>query len=244
MLRDYGHSSQIGLEQTPEEYIDNLGEAFGSVWSRVTGDGSLVIVIGDSYYGGGSSTEYGNDFANFAHKSTLCGTHPGGSKRPVKPRAHKKFRVGEQIGIPWMLADKLRDFGWMIRQVSIWAKPNPMPGPFRKRLTSSHEYIIHATKGMKYYCNRAGIDDGTRISRDVLTVPCSRGGHKHNAGFPHGLIRPFVAALSKESDMVLDPFAGSGTVGRVCEEMNRDATLCDINMPLPNANANRREASG
>jgi hypothetical protein len=237
MLRDYGHKSQIGMEQTPEEYVDALGDAFRSVWSRVTGDGSLVVVIGDSYYGGGSTTEYGNDFKNFSHRSTLCGTHPGGSKRPIKPKSHPRYKTGEQIGIPWMLANKLRDCGWMIRQVSIWAKPNPMPGPFRKRLTSSHEYIIHATKGMSYYCDRTGFDDGQRIMRDVLSVACSRGGHRHNAGFPRALLAPFVSALSEKGDMVLDPFAGSGTVGEVCAELGRDATLCDINMEFPNSHA-------
>jgi hypothetical protein len=231
MLRDYGHPLQIGLEPTPEEYIGNLCDAFRSVWSRVTGDGSLIIVIGDSYYGGGSSTEYGNDFANFAHKSTLAGTHPGGSQRPVKPKKHERFQVGEQIGIPWMLANALRDCGWMIRQVSIWAKPNPMPGPFRKRLTSSHEYIIHATKGMKYFCNRSGFDDGTRIMRDVINVPCGRGGHVHNAAFPQSLLKPFISALSDPGDLILDPFAGSGTVAAIAESMGRGSSSCDINPP-------------
>ena len=233
MLRDYEHESQIGLEQTPEGYIDSLRNVFRNVWARVTGDGSLVIVIGDSYYGGGSSTQYGNDFANFAHKSTLAGTHPGGSRRPVKPRKHERFQVGEQVGIPWMLANALRDAGWMIRQVSIWAKPNPMPGPFRKRLTSSHEYIIHATKSMKYFCNRSGFDDGTRIMRDVITMPCGRGGHAHNAGFPAGLVRPFIEALSDPGDLILDPFAGSGTVAAVAAEMGRGSTSVDINELRP-----------
>lgn len=224
------------MEQTPEEYVEALGDAFRSVWSRVTGDGSLVVVIGDSYFGGGSTTEYGNDFANFSHNSTLAGTHPGGSKRPIKPRKHRRYRVGEQIGIPWMLADKLRDCGWMIRQVSIWAKANPMPAPFRKRLTSSHEYIIHATKSMGYYCDRAGLDDGQRIMRDVIATPCARGGHKHNAGFPPSLITPFIAALSAIDDIVIDPFAGAGTTGAVCEKLGRQATLCDINMKFEHDN--------
>jgi site-specific DNA-methyltransferase (cytosine-N4-specific) len=233
MLRDYGHPLQIGLEDTPEKYVENLCSAFLSVWSRVTGDGSLIIVIGDSYYGGGSTTKYGNDFSNFSHKSTLAGTHPGGSIRPVKPRVHEKFKTGEQIGIPWMLADGLRGVGWMIRQVSIWHKPNPMPGPFRKRLTSSHEYIIHATKSMKYYCDRCGFDDGVRIMRDVITCSVGRGGHRHNAGFPKELVFPYIKALSAPGDMVLDPFCGAGTVGDVCVDLGRDATLCDINPLKP-----------
>jgi hypothetical protein len=228
MLRDYGHPDQIGMEPTPEEFISNLAQVFSSAWSRVTGDGSLVIIIGDSYFGGGSSTKSGNNFANFSHKSTLAGTHPGGSIRPIKPRKHPRFKVGEQIGTPWMLADALRACGWMVRQVSIWHKPNPMPGPFRRRLTSSHEYILHLTKSMKYHCSRAALDNGERIMRDVISCPVSSGGHRKHAGFPPALIRPFIEALSEPGDLVLDPFFGSGTTGIVCKELGRGYTGCDL----------------
>jgi site-specific DNA-methyltransferase (adenine-specific) len=233
MLRDYGHPNQIGLEPTPELYIESLAQCFKSAWNRITGDGSLVIIIGDSYFGGGSSTAFGNDHANFADKSTLAGTHPGGSIRPVKPQKHPRFKVGEQIGIPWMLANALRDCGWMVRQVSIWNKPNPMPAPFRKRLTSSHEYVLHLTKSTGYYCSDDAFmegtpDGGTRIKRDVLTLPPSRGGHKKNAGFPEELVRPFILALTEPGDLVLDPFFGSGTVGRVCQCEGRIYTGCDL----------------
>jgi site-specific DNA-methyltransferase (cytosine-N4-specific) len=235
MLRDYDSPLQIGMEKTPEEFIDNLTGVFKSAYNSITPDGSLVIVIGDSYFGGGSSTKRGNDFNNFKHKSTLSGTHPGGSKRPVKPKIHHKFRVGEQVGIPWMLADSLRKCGWMIRQVSIWAKPNPMPGPFRKRLTSSHEYIIHATKGMSYLCNRSAIDDGERIMRDVITCAVSKGGHRHNAGFPRRLIDTFISAFTNEGDFILDPFMGSGTVADACVASNRFYTGIDINAKFGSA---------
>ncbi len=237
MLRDYGHPNQIGMEQTPEEYILNLSKVFASAWYRVAADGSLVIIIGDSYFGGGSSTAYGNDHANFTAKSTMAGTHPGGSVRPVKPRKHPRFKVGEQIGIPWMLADALRGVGWMVRQVSIWHKPNPMPAPFRKRLTSSHEYILHLTKSMDYYCDRTAFDDGQRIARDFIeceelptsvTASVSRGGHSKSAGYPEALIRPFIQALTAPGDMVLDPFFGSGTTGRACESLGRFYTGSDL----------------
>lgn len=226
-LRDYGHPSQIGLEDTPEKYIASLVQCFASAGKRVTDDGSLVIVIGDSYFGGGSTTANGNNHANFADKSTMAGTHPGGSLRPVKPRKHDRLKVGEQIGIPWMLADALRGAGWMVRQVSIWHKPNPMPAPFRKRLTSAHEYILHLTKGMDYYCNRAALDDGQRIMRDVITCSVGKAGRK-SAGFPGELIRPFIEALTEPGDMVLDPFYGGGTVGKVCRQLGRRYTGTDL----------------
>jgi DNA modification methylase len=52
-LRDYGHDSQIGLENTPEEYISKLVDVFRAVRRVLTDDGTLWIVIGDSYAGSG-----------------------------------------------------------------------------------------------------------------------------------------------------------------------------------------------
>jgi len=223
MLRDYGVEGQIGLEPTPEEYIKELSYIFGELLYKTSKSGSCIVVIGDTYFGGGSSTAYGNDFANFAHKSTLTGTHPGGSRRPIKPRKHESIKVGEQIGIPWMFAQMMRGLGWMIRQDIIWHKPNPMPGPWRKRMTSSHEHIFIFTRSMAYECDRAFLSTPAGIMRDVLSLPVSTGGHHANAGFPDRLAELLIQAFSKRCDLVFDPFCGgpNGTTARIAEKYER-----------------------
>ena len=50
---------------------------------------------------------------------------------------------------------------------------------------------------------------------------------KHSAVFPEKLAEFFVKSFSNEGDTVLDLFAGSGTVGVVCEELNRKYILID-----------------
>lgn len=223
MLRDYGVDGQIGMEPTPEEYIKELSYVFGELLYKTKVDGACVVVIGDTYFGGGSSTAFGNDFANFKGKSTLAGTHPGGSRRPIKPRKHDHIQVGEQIGIPWMFAAMMRSLGWMVRQDVIWQKPNPMPGPWRKRFTSCHEHIFIFTRSMKYQCNRPAFSTPSGIMRDVLSWPVDGGGHHANAGFPEALVERFMEGLSARCSLVFDPFCGgpTGTTARVAERLER-----------------------
>ena len=81
---------------------------------------------------------------------------------------------------------------------------------------------------MNYYCGESAFRDAGKITRDVITCAVSTGGHKYNAGFPEKLVEPFILALTAEGDRVIDPFAGTGVIGRLCEKKNRYSTLCDI----------------
>ena len=118
-LRDYGVDGQLGLEETPEEYIRNMVEVFSCVKNILADDGTLWINIGDSYAANRPyqvpSTKGGNKHSD---SQSVGGK---GSKVPVglKPK--------DMIGIPWMLAFALRADGWYLRQDIIWHKPNPMP---------------------------------------------------------------------------------------------------------------------
>src|SRR5471030_1128572 len=110
-LRDYGVHGQIGLEETPEEYVERLVGVFREVRRVLRFDGTLWVNIGDSYAGSGK----GRSIAGHLRK-TQGG--PG-----VKPK--------DLIGIPWMLAFALRADGWYLRSELIWHKPNPMPESVR-----------------------------------------------------------------------------------------------------------------
>ena len=146
-LRDYGHEGQIGLEQTPEEYIAAMVEVFRCVRDVLADDGTLWLNIGDSYgaannrnnagrqVGGGKDTE--RDKSLGFNQGTYRNL-PG-----IKPK--------DLIGIPWMLAFALRADGWYLRQDIIWHKPNPMPESVRDRCTKAHEYIFLLSKSERYY---------------------------------------------------------------------------------------------
>tara|TARA_R100001443_G_scaffold117160_1_gene140211 strand:+ start:200 stop:1129 length:930 start_codon:yes stop_codon:yes gene_type:complete len=254
-LRDYGgEGDQIGLESTPEEYIQKLVEIFREVRNILTDDGTLWLNIGDSYYNYRPGT-------GGLPKQTVSRTNqdlPENCNR----RANKLEGLKEKdlIGIPWMLAFALRSDGWYLRQDIIWHKPNPMPESMKDRCTKSHEYIFLLSKNKKYFYDNEAIkepakDWGTRDrtkgkyhnpgtglvphsglsksyptknKRSVWSVTNKPYKGAHFAVFPPDLIEPCILAGSEKGDLVLDPFMGSGTTAMVAKKLGRDYIGCEL----------------
>ena len=162
-LRDYGCDGQIGLEETPDEYIDKMVDVFREIKRVLKDDGTLWLNIGDSYWGSGSR---GYDFTG---KLTEASKIQGGSKGTINlssiPKLvgnYKGIKNKDLIGIPWMLAFALRADGWYLRQDIIWHKPNPMPESVRDRCTKSHEYIFLLSKKPHYYFDYEAIQEESK----------------------------------------------------------------------------------
>jgi DNA modification methylase len=145
-LRDYGHEGQIGLEQTPEQYIAAMVEVFRCVRDVLSDDGTLWLNIGDSYYNyrPGVGQRQGKKSIASQKFSEVEVCH----KRGLKLDGLKEKDL---IGIPWMLAFALRADGWYLRQDIIWHKPNPMPESVRDRCTKAHEYLFLLSKSERYF---------------------------------------------------------------------------------------------
>lgn len=158
-LRDYGNDEQIGLEATPEDYIQKLVEVFREVRRVLTADGTLWVNIGDSYNGSGKAGKNPNYIGK--HKTFGKVGNPNTFGVPVNIKALKSKDL---IGIPWMLAFALRADGWYLRQDIIWSKPNPMPESVRDRCTKSHEYIFLLSKSRLYYFDADAIKVPARES--------------------------------------------------------------------------------
>ena len=153
-LRNYGdEEKQIGQENTPEEYIQNLVEVFREVREVLTDDGTLWVNMGDSYYNYRPGKAY--------VKQTVASSRQDLPEYSPK-RSNRLDGIKEKdlIGIPWMLAFALRADGWYLRQDIIWHKPNPMPESVRDRCTKSHEYIFLLSKNRKYYYDITETDKG------------------------------------------------------------------------------------
>lgn len=160
-LRDYKIKGQIGLEKTPEEYIEKLVCVFREVKRILKKDGTLWVNIGDCYAGSGGcgSKEY------HEKKHTQFGKP---DRNPMKYQPPKKIEISirnlkpkDLIGIPWMLAFALRTDGWYLRQDIIWSKPNPMPESVKDRCTKSHEYVFLLSKSRQYYFDNDSIKENT-----------------------------------------------------------------------------------
>lgn len=172
-LRDYGHKGQIGLEQTPEEYIAAMVEVFRCVRDVLADDGTLWLNIGDSYVNHPSSAVNRNGMSgslNNGKSEFDCRVKTRGSQqRKIIPDGMKPKDL---IGIPWMLAFALRADGWYLRQDIIWHKPNPMPESVRDRCTKSHEYIFLLSKAQRYFFDAEAIAEPlAESSNERLSQP-------------------------------------------------------------------------
>ena len=253
-LRDYGgEASQIGMEQSPEEYIQQLVEVFRLVRDNLTDDGTLWVNIGDSYYNYRSDGNY--------PKQTVSKTRQDlPTKTPVRGNKLEGLKSKDLIGIPWMHAFALRADGWYLRQDIIWHKPNPMPESVKDRCTKAHEYIFLLSKNKNYYYNNEAIkepakDWGTRdrsngkyhnpgsglVPHSGLTKSYERKNKRsvwsvtkkpykgaHFATFPPDLIEPCILAGSEPGDIILDPFMGSGTTAMVAKQHGRYYMGCEL----------------
>ena len=273
---------QIGLEETPEEYVEQLVAVFHEVKRVLKDDGTLWLNLGDTYNG----LKVGNTEV-LKHKNVSETNH---FRKELWTGAKQK----DLIGIPWMVAFALRADGWYLRQDIIWHKPNPMPESVKDRCTKSHEYIFLMSKNPHYYFdyeaiqepsvgqygdetaikfggNKYGDNDDShfqtysgnewkpkhknlmydgqrpntmhikraegvpdteytvRNKRDVWDVTTKAVKEAHFATYPEELVEPCVRAGSRVGGIVLDPFFGSGTTGKVAEQLNREYIGIDLN---------------
>jgi len=254
-LRDYGgENNQIGQEQTPEEYVEEMVKVFRLVRDNLTDDGTLWLNIGDSYY------NYRSD-GNYPKQSVSKTRQDLPTKTPVRGNKLEGYKSKDLIGIPWLLAFALRKDGWYLRQDIIWHKPNPMPESVKDRCTKAHEYIFLLSKNKNYYYNNEAIkepvkqDWGTRDrtngkyhnegtglqphsgltksytkknKRSVWSVTKKPYKGAHFATFPPELIEPCIKAGSEVGDIILDPFMGSGTTAMVAKMLDRYYIGCEL----------------
>lgn len=246
---------QIGLEETPQEYVYSLMEVFNEVHRILKPSGTFWLNIGDSYAGSGKGqTSEGVD----DYKRTKC-------KGMRLPKDTRTLPAKNMYGIPWRVAFALQDSGWILRQDIIWHKPQTMPEPVKDRCVKSHEYIFLLAKEPSYYFdykaiqepsyyfdsdNRAGrrnprpegkrkdaigmdntpvIINEMKNKRDVWSVNTDHFEGAHFATFPPKLIEPMVLAGCPRGGVVMDPFTGSGTTGVVALLNGRSFVGCELN---------------
>jgi len=149
---------QIGLESTPDEYIQRIVEVFREVRRVLRNDGILWLNLGDCYAGGNTGNQtnvgqrYGKNNTESGHifrKDQISG---------IKPK--------DLLGIPWRVALALQADNWWLRQDIIWHRPNPMPESVTDRCTKAHEYVFLLAKSKKYYFDADAIKEPSKYPCD------------------------------------------------------------------------------
>ena len=228
-LRDYDNDEQLGQEDTPEKFVSNLADIFEEGMRVLRDDGTAWINIGDTYFGAKGGAWVGENSIT---------TEETGSEYRIKKKAppkHKYLKIKDLAGVPWKFAIEMQKRGWYLRQDIIWHKPVPMPESVNDRLQKSHEHIFLFSKKPKYYFDAMAIAkpsiDGDRLVRlqDVWTIPTSNYQGAHFAVFPQKLPELCIKAGTKEGDIVLDPFMGSGTTAYVAQRLSRKWIGIELN---------------
>ena len=258
-LRDYGHDDQLGLEKTPEEYIEKMTSAFHEVKRVLKKEGTLWLNIGDTYY---RDPKRGNqEIGGHAGLSTGRNT-----ARAMQARASGIMKEKCLCMIPERLAWSLIQDGWILRNKIVWHKPNGMPSSVTDRFSNKWEYIFLFSKSQKYYFDLDTIreehntdafnklrdksketynnsydgghflpgerPEGHPLGKnpgDVFKINTQPFPNTNFAVFPPKLCEKPIKAGCPEGGIVLDPFCGAGTTLCVSQEMKRNYIGIDIN---------------
>ena len=196
--RDYGCEGQIGLEETPQAYIDRLTDVFMEVFRVLKPTGTCWLNIGDCY-------ATGTKAARQQSPNPGVGANNEAAQNSVPSLGNPDgCKTKDLIGIPWMLAFTLRAKGWYLRQDIIWNKPNAMPESVKDRCNKSHEYIFLLSKSKKYYF------DYEQIQEDATTME----------NRPAGVIRNRKFGYDSKQNRHPEAYlmTGIGKQGAVCEK--------------------------
>ena len=228
--RDYGVSGQLGREATVDDYVTNIRSVLKELL-RVTADtGSCFFVVGDTYEK--------QRLLLVPHRLALAAAEAGWvvrndliwSKSDAPPEsARNRWRCGHEhvlfltkrpgkytfdadaIRVPYAEATKRR-----------WGNGQVYGGPKSEGRPSGKDSRMRHGKTFKL--NPKGC-----LPTDVLVLPASDSPARHYATFPDRLVGPILRACSKPRDLVLDPFAGSGTTCRIAKEEGRRFIGIELN---------------
>lgn len=221
--RDYGEEDQIGLEESPDGFVDNLVNVGKEIYRVLRADGSWYLNLGDTYAGGGGIAGVPDDWDSISTNDR--------EKYPESvPARDVDFPDKCKMLIPHRVAIGLIDDGWICRNDNIWEKLNPMPESVEDRRTNSFEFVFHFVKDQEYWYDQESVRTTSGANqRDIFKTMTASHPDAHFAVYPEELIEPLIKSSCPENGIVLDPFIGSGTTAVVAENLNRRWVGVDMN---------------
>jgi modification methylase len=177
--------------------------------------------------------DHWDQFSSFAEYDRFTREWLGEARRVLKDSGalwvigsyHNIFRVGTI----------LQDLGFWVLNDVVWRKTNPMPNFRGRRFTNAHETLIWAAKSANQksytfnYEAMKALNDEVQMRSD-WTLPICSGGERlkgedgqkaHSTQKPESLLYRVILSSSRQGDVVLDPFFGSGTTGAVARKLGR-----------------------
>ncbi len=203
----------LGLEPTPELYVEHLVSIFADVWRMLREDGTVWLNLGDCYAGSWSGNSMRPE---------------GGAQRPGRPGfqpldARYVPRAGaipaglkpkDLVGIPWRVAFALQAWGWWLRSDIVWAKGlsfcatyagGVMPESVSDRPTRAHEYLFLLAKAESYFADFDAIRERA-IAADEARWDPGLDGHR-GGGLSHAGSGPSTRRFARPSGWNAGPTA-------------------------------------
>lgn len=247
---------QIGLEETPEEWVAALVRVFRECRRVLRSDGVMWLEVGDTYandekWGGSSGGKNG---------------YAASGDEGYRQRRSTGLKGKDLVGAPWMLAFALRADGWWLRSEVIWDKLNPMPESVTDRPTTSHSRVFLLTKNDRYFFDADAIrsphkHDGRKVTavlggdgslqhrdgerwpglganaRTVWSIASEPTPFAHFATFPQKLVERCLKAGTSEKGACAScgaPWrrvveASGGTIGQGWHDHTDDLTTGQLN---------------
>jgi DNA modification methylase len=232
-LRDYGHDGQIGLEPTPDEFVAALVGVFREVRRVLRDDGTCWVNLGDSYgqekqlLGVPWRFAFAMQQQGWTLRSDVIWHKPSAmpesaTDRPT--RAHEYLFLLSKAPRYFYDAEAIQEDGAESSQARAGIPRKVSPKDSKGPGNAPRD-----PRGPLEVGSVIGEYGGRRNKRTVWTVAAQPYAGAHFATFPTKLIEPCILAGSRPGDVVLDPFAGSGTTGMVALRYGRSFVGCELN---------------
>jgi DNA modification methylase len=241
---------QLGLEATPDEYVAAMVAVFREVRRVLRDDGTLWLNIGDTYSSGGRG-EYDAKVSSTGIDHRTPGPRPNAGL-PDKNLVGIPWRLAFALQADgWYLRSDIIWHKPNPMPESVTDRPTKSHEYLfllakRERyyydadaIREAAEYGRGDWKNGRATWDALGAErvlgtnghtgEGGRNKRDVWTIATAPYPDAHFATFPPDLVRPCILAGAPDGGVVLDPFAGSGTVLQVAKEFGRGAIGIELN---------------
>lgn len=158
---DPNKALEIGQEASPGEYLDSILRVVAGAARPLAPWGSIAIEIGDTYFGaGGAGGDY-SDTGQRAGQNRFKGSaarakgNPGAAYPPIKSLCMipTLFAASLAYGVNMLTGEPSPAGKWIVRNVVVWARPNPAVGELFDKFRPSTSYLTIATRARDRYCD-------------------------------------------------------------------------------------------
>jgi site-specific DNA-methyltransferase (adenine-specific) len=236
--RVYNGEGEIGSENTPEEYVDQLANFFDNLKPYLKPTANIFINVGDTFFGSGAGAwnKYLDEEGNVTNEQKEM-KEKYFTLKPLQPKIKqngKLYQNKQLLLIPSRFAIEMQERGWLLRDDIIWHKPNRIPASVTDRFNNTYEHVFHFVLKKNYYFNLdavkvLGSNGKMKNPGDVWSINTQPLTGSHTATFPEKLVEQIVLCGCPEGGTVFDPILGTGTTWIVSDRLGRNCVGFELN---------------